>query len=564
MIGKQTAPNVRLTPKGFKIDGDLLLTDGKAEQQKAFRAKVEQARIRDEFKSPENLARRVTRDLRKLVPTHEPETHIWPKAPLIAHPYPLQKGFTGHERERRMLTEWYQGGYRPVMVVEAIGGMGKSVLSWVWLHWDCLGAKLAGYPQRKGPKELQVAEEQRPEGVLYWSFYEQDAHFGAFLREAAKYVGAPEGLSERDKLEALLGALSQRRLLLILDGFERELRAYSGYRAPYQGDEAGDDADNSCVDPRAAVFLKYAANLPLRGRVLLTSRLLPNELKDLAGCRRELLTDFDVEDVVTYFQAVGVKGTRAEIGDAVRPYGGHPLSMNLLAKAIVNDRKIRGDIRAAGRHSVFEKLQGQSKHHVLEMAFNELADDCRELLGRLAAFRSPMDYEAIEAIASVKCGKLDAALDELERRGLLLRDEKTDRYDLHPIVRGYAYDRLSDKEGVHGRLQEYFEAKPAPERVEKLEDLTPTIELYWHMVGAGRLDAAFQLYQDRLVDPTYFRFGAYAQMIELLRALFPDGEDRPPRLEKEGIRPGRATSSALAYANSGQPRRAVPLFETSN
>ena len=89
-----------------------------------------------------------------------------------------------------------------------------------------------------------------------------------------------------------------------------------------------------------------------------------------------------------------------------------------------------------------------------------MCDEHRELLSRIAAFRSPMDYEALETVATLKAAKLDAALDELEARGLLLRDPDGKRYDLHPIVRRYAYDRLADKAGVHVRLREYFEAPP--------------------------------------------------------------------------------------------------------
>ena len=159
--------------------------------------------------------------------------------------------------------------------------------------------------------------------------------------------------------------------------------------------------------------------------------------------------------------------------------------------------------------------------------------------------------------------ELDAALDELEARGLLLRDPEGERYDLHPIVRRYAYDRLADKAGVHDRLREYFEARPAPERVETLADLAPTIELYWHTVGTGRFDAACELYRDRL-DSLYFRFGAYEKIIELLGALFPDGEDRPPRLSSESALAWTLSELANSYSLSGQPGRAVPLFEMHN
>ena len=488
----------------------------------------------------------------------EPQTLV----PDLAHPYPLPPNFTGRVAERRMLTGWFTSGSRPVCVVEAIGGMGKSALSWYWLHADVLGTPPAGYA-KADPAELRVPEEQRPEGVLFWSFYESDADFGAFLSRAVEYVGArhasPEKLSDRERLEILLNALAQRRILLILDGFERELRAYAGYRAPYQGDETVQDGGNDCCDPRAAMFLQYAASLPLAAGVLITSRLLPNELLNLAGCQHEPLESLSREDVVNFFEASRVKGTRAEIAQAVAPYGGHPLSVSLLARAIVEDPEMKGDIRVAGEYTVLNQLKGKSGHDILEVAYNQTSAERRELLSRIAAFRSPMDYEAIKAVAALKPASLKPAIAELVKRGLLFREDE--RYDLHPIVRQYAYDRLSDKEGVHSRLQEYFEARPTPERVESLEDLTPTIELYWHMVGAGRFDAAFKLFRDRLAEPLYFRFGAYERRIELLGALFPEGEDRSPKLSKESDQAWTLNGLANSYSLAGQPRRAVPLFE---
>ena len=506
-------------------------------------------------------------------PSAEPEQadrerrdHAGPRPPTpdLVHPYLLQPNFTGRIAERECLTEWFTGGSRPVCVVEAIGGMGKSALAWFWLHADVLGIPPAGYSEAHR-EDLGVPEDRRPEGVLFWSFYEQDSHFGAFLDRAARYVGVSDdssaGLSDREKLDIVIGALGQHRILLILDGFERELRAYAGYRAPYQGDVAGGGDDNDCVDPRAAEFLQSAASLALAGRVLLTSRLFPNELINLAGCRHERLENLALDDVVSFFEATGVTGTRAEIAQAVAPYGGHPLSVSLLARAIVKDRRMKGDIKASGRQTVLDKLKGKHGHDILAVAYDEMSDERRELLSRIAAFRSPMDYKAIESVASVKGAKLDAALDELEARGLLLRDPDGERYDLHPIVRQYAYDRLADKAGVHGRLREYFEARPAPERVETLADLAPTIELYWHTVGAGRFDPACDLYYERLSQPLYFRFGAYERAIELLGALFPDGEDRPPRLESESDQAWTLNGLANSYSRSGQPRRAVLLSQ---
>ena len=218
---------------------------------------------------------------------------------------------------------------------------------------------------------------------------------------------------------------------------------------------------------------------------------------------------------------------------------------------------MKGDISVAGQQTVLGKLRGRAGHHILEIAYEAMSEELRELLGRIAAFRSPIDYPAIEAV--VQDGlSLDPALDELEQRGLLLR--AANRYDLHPLVRKHAYEQLSDKAGVHLRLVEYFKAIPAPKRVESMEDLTMGIELYWHTVRGGQLDEAFLLYRHRLSQSLYFQFAAYQRIIELLGALFAEAS-RSSHLLDETDQIWALNSLANAYSVAGQAARAVPLFE---
>ena len=86
-------------------------------------------------------------------------------------------------------------------------------------------------------------------------------------------------------MNALLQFLVSHGTLLVLDGFERELRAFSGMDAAYQGDDAkargpgatsqGNDRD--CISPLAELFLRKVALRPdLSSSVLLTTRLCPH------------------------------------------------------------------------------------------------------------------------------------------------------------------------------------------------------------------------------------------------------------------------------------------------
>jgi tetratricopeptide (TPR) repeat protein len=198
----------------------------------------------------------------------------------------------------------------------------------------------------------------------------------------------------------------------------------------------------------------------------------------------------------------------------------------------------------------------------LELAYNSLDRKKQAFISRLSAFRNPMDYDAASIFNDFGDEeKFNEVLIELVDRGMLFRDEKSNKFDLHPIVRKYCYDRLKDKEGIHLVLGDYFRYIPAPKKIESVDDLAPVIELYHHTVRAGKYDEAYVLYHDRLNSPLFFEFGAYQTIIELLRALFPDGEDKLPRVKKEGDQTWTLGALANAHSLSGHSRQAVLLYE---
>lgn len=476
--------------------------------------------------------------------------------PYFAHPYPMQKNFTGRMAERKELTEWFTKGPEPMFAYIAIGGMGKSALAWYWLQEDIIKQGLA------------------PEGIIWWSFYDKEARFETFLLKAIQYVTKGETdpktiESTRDRMECLCNLLRNNRFLLVLDGVERVLRAYAGLGSPYQGDEVKEDERQdfrACVDPNVGTFLQSLATSNPQTKTLLTSRLCPRELDDKDGCFCKDLTKMDKDDAVEFFRRQGVKGTRAEIESACEPFGYHPLSLRLLSGMVAEDPQYPKDIKTWMEYNPLPEVKGIKKeHNILELAYNALDQQKREFISKLSAFRNPMDYEAIAIFNTFGNRKdFNKILTELVNRGMLFRDESTNRYDLHPIVRSYCYDRLKDRKGVHSELRDYFAKVPKPEKIESLDDLAPVIELYHHTVNSGRYDDTRELFRDRLTSPLYFKFGAYQLAIELLGALFPDGEGKPPRLKKVADQAWTMNMLGNCCSLSGQSGKAVGLFGMQN
>ncbi|HEV7402097.1 MAG TPA: toll/interleukin-1 receptor domain-containing protein, partial [Chthoniobacteraceae bacterium] len=496
----------------------------------------------------------------ELPPPKEPAHPSW----RLAHPYPMPPNFTGRVSERGTLTRWLnEDAAHPLLVLRALGGFGKSALTWHWLTHD--------------------VDAQRWPHVVWWSFYEGDASFDHFVVEALTYLYGEQAkvqpLSAREALVALLEGLHRTGTLLVLDGFERVLRAFSGLEAAYQGDDVKHtENDRDCVSPLAEHFLYNIALQPqLRSKVLLTTRLCPRILEakgggHLAGCREVPLLQMQPEDAVAFFHAQGIRGTHTELELACEPYGYHPLSLRLLAGLVIGDFQQPGDIAAAKRLDVSGDLV-QRQHHVLEQAYDSLTPAGRNLLNCIACFRWPTSYDTLKATDSSP-ETLDRDLRDLIGRGLLHHELQKRRFDLHPIVRHYAYDRFAapNRAAAHTRLRDYFAAVPKLEKVTSLEDLAPVIELYHHTVRAGQFDEARTLFRDRLHKPLYFQLGAYPLIIDLLRALFPDGEDPSPssgqaalpRLKDESAQAWTLNALAISYSLSGQSRRAVRLYEQHN
>jgi len=480
----------------------------------------------------------------------------------LVHPYAMPPDFTGRLAERKMLTDWLtHDTEHPLLVLRALGGFGKSALTWHWLLHDI------------DPIELPR--------VVWWSFYEGDARFESFVADTVHYLDpnfAPDA-SPREQLASLLRALHSRGILLILDGFERALRAFGGLNAAYHGDAplGVKVGECDCLSPLADTFLRSVIASPgIRGKVLLTTRLRPASVETRDGillqcCREEELVQLHPADAVKFFHAQGIRGGRAEIESACEQYGYHPLGLRLLAGLIVSDLQQQGDI-AAARHLDVSGDLVQRQHHVLKQAYESLGFARRKLLSRIACFRGPVSYAALKVLAEIESPKqhaptvagergLDVDLRDLIARGLLHRDLGKNRFDLHPIVRSYAYDRLGalERADAHARLRDYFAAVPKPNNVRNLDDLAPLIELYHHMVRAGQYDEALVLFHEHLGDVTFFQLGAYQLRIDLLQRLFPDDEDGAPRLRDELDQAWTLNELAKSYNVSGQPGRAVPL-----
>lgn len=576
-------------------------TGESAQKLAQFKSRIETENIVNFFKSSADLRAHVINSLSQL---RQPDLTTFhyvsdipePPEAFIAHPYTLLQThrLVGRQPELSLLTDWVAKPDAEVYAarilnVVAVGGMGKSALTWQWFN--------------------QIApQEMRPlAGRMWWSFYESDATFENFVTRALAYV-TRRPLADVQQTPAperetqLLAALDREPYLVVLDGLERILIAYARMDAAHLSDDdydkqtanfvanahglpasaaqsfTGEHRLRKTADPRAGSFLRKLSNVRA-SRILVSTRLYPADLQTvtgepLGGCAAIFLPGLADGDALELWRAFGATGARDSLLPLFRQADNHPLLIQALASEVARYRPAPGDFEAWRRaHPDFDPFGlplVQVKSHVLAFALHGLDDKAHQVLRTIAAFRMPAGYDTLAALL-IGEGKvcadereLDKVLTELEDRGLVGWDKRANRYDLHPLVRGVVWSGLNEdaRRGVYTSLHAHFEAVPKVDdyhKVNSLEDLTSAIELYNTLIGLGRYDDACVLFSKQLQDATLYRLSASRQQIELLEMLFPNGLDQLPRLSNQANQTYTLHVLAMAYNFSGQPGRAAAM-----
>jgi hypothetical protein len=483
------------------LAGDVEKGEG-AIKLEEFKQRVGRERVVNYFKSPAELRANV---IDTLSHHHQPDVTAFnyvsdiptPPEAYIAHPYTLlqSKGLIGRQAELNLLIDWvakpgsevYQAR---ILNVVAIGGMGKSALTWKWFN-------------DVAPQELKPVDGQAW-GRMWWSFYESDASFENFVTRALAYVTRRpreevEKIPPAERETLLLTALDREPFLIVLDGLERILIAYARMDAAHLSDEKVEKEiqeassrrpPRKTSDLRVGRFLRKLAQVR-QSRVLVSSRLFPADLETsseepLAGCFELPLEGLSDNDAVELWRALGVSGSRDTLLPLFRNFGKHPLLIQALAAEIKRYRPAPGDFdrwlsdNPRFSPSRFPRIQ-EAMAHVLEFALRGLEEADLKVLHTIAAFRMPASYDTLAALLVgdsklfPNATVLDSALTDLEDRGLLGWDRRANRYDLHPIVRGVVWSRLDDgiRRSICGKIAGIFTFLPAPdwEGVNSLKDL---------------------------------------------------------------------------------------------
>jgi tetratricopeptide (TPR) repeat protein len=505
------------------------------------------------FNSPDDLSNKVFQALQ----SHRIQHHISKlegpaggngsgggRKPYFAHAYIQPHNFVGRRTELAGLDDWGQSN-DVVVIVRAIGGVGKSALTWEWVR-------------------RQTENRAAYNGIMWWSFYESHSAIENFIPKALSYItgeaeddfkGRPRTENERLLLEHFQAAPH----LIVFDGIERILVAYQRIDSSHlDSDESIKERQlRGCADPRDDEFLNRLVNCK-PSKFVVSSRLIPQAFMGrqgdlMRGVRSIDLLGLAAEDALALMNELGVTGTPENMVRFMAQFGNHSLLLSIIAGRIVNYRPAPGNFDAwyadEGRDLKLMDFElEQRRTHVLQYALNGLTPELRRLLGQIATFRYPVDYRTLSDV--------NPFVPDRQGNGGTRDDVGNVRAKLHNGLK-----ELEDRGLTFRQMHSYFANLPPEDldKVEKLDDLKRSLELYEVLVRLGRWDDAMDVYDKHLKYALTYKLATYDTIVDLLMPLFPDGLDELPRLSSYRGQNICLTDMATAFSYLGQTDKAMTL-----
>ncbi len=364
-----------------------------------------------------------------------------------------------------------------VLVLTAMGGAGKTALMQKWID----------------DKRYCGAD-----AVYTWSFYSQgssedrQASTTEFFDNALAWFGHDGSpiRSERELGVQLAELVCRQRTLLVLDGLE-----------PLQYPLGG--AMNGALKDKGIISLCKQLAAKNNGLLLISSRQPVMELDGKPHLLPHELEPLSEEAGLALFRHAGIKGEDAEITNTVKAYGGHALSLSLLASYLTEYE--HGHI--LNQYTLRELTEFPEETYGSRHAFKVMAGHERKLLGRpelqilfcMGLFDRPVSVGAMSCLRKEGIIGLPSdervfrvACERLRKQGLLNQENKEHpgNLDTHPLVRQYFGRRLAELHPeswrqAHLRLYEYFKALPEKKLPDTLEEMEPLFAAVRHGCAAG-------------------------------------------------------------------------------
>ena len=475
-----------------------------------------------------NLTAELVQFLVHLESSTKPES---PGVLKVGNPRKNLDYWQGREEEIAKLKQWLNDPNIPLIGIEGIGGIGKSMLS-AYIYED---ETIAGFTKR------------------FWA----DVNSGVIFPDVATQVLQEFGFrvpeQETQLVQALVKCLQSGEYLLIIDNLESLLQTDGIWGSQFYED-----------------FFTTWVECGGKSKVIVTTRERPELPKRWEWLP---LSGLKIEDGIKLLTALGIQGNLEEF---VKLVDGYPLLLRFVADLLKveypqdphlkrleslglgNLQQLLTDKKVVGSH----RRENVAMVLVLDTSFGRLSELQKSLLQNISVYRGAVNSKAA---VSVCLGSSETEIEQ-ELRNLVKRSFLSEKliddgrwFEFQPVVLEYVRYKAGDQTEAHQTAINYYQsiAKQSPWQTK--DDIQEYLEIFYHFYQLADYDSAFEAIR-HCNDFLKLR-GYYTNQLELYGQLVNKWSEIDDR---ENWNYGASLNSlGNAYYSLGQYERAIIFYEQS-
>jgi len=396
------------------------------------------------------------------------------------------------------------------------------------------------------------------DSLIWFSFYRDD-DVERFFLEACRYLipkfNSAEYGSTFERASLLQDAIASRATLIVLDGFEKI-------------------ADGGKVGRREmASFLSWILSSSARSAVVLTSRVRLDEFAESDGFLEIELPDLQPDAAVQYLRSGGMVGPERSVRQVVNSYGCHALALAVYLdyarfRSIARDvREVDAPLTFPSQSNIADRLNRLLLHY-----YTHLGQDERAILSWISASPRGLEMNELRSLSSPdlpipRAGLAGdpATIGPLRRlsNSVLItpnEDGSVVRFDSHPVIKSFCYDRLSpdDRRRVHQQLLSLARTLPVPAAPATIQEIHPLLDVFWHALAVDDAETAYAAWLDDRVNRGLLWWGSYQPALEIVDQLL---GSPTYRADITRVARGRLLGeAAILLVKLGRPREALQAY----
>ena len=426
---------------------------------------------------------------------------------------------------------WLNNPNIPLIGIEGIGGIGKSMLS-AYIYED---KTIAGFTKR------------------FWA----DVSSGAIFTDVATQVLQDFGFrvpeQETQLVQTLVKCLQSDEYLLIIDNLESLLKTNGIWGSQFYED-----------------FFKTWVECGGKSKVIVTTRERPELPKRFQWLP---LSGLKIADGVDLLTDLRIQGNLEEF---VKLVDGYPLLLRFVADLLIEEypqdpnlkrlenlglgnlQQLLTDKKVVGQH----RLENVGMVLVLDASFERLNELQKSLLQNISVYRGVVNAKAAMAVC------LGSSETEIERelRNLVKRSFLSEKliddgrwFEFQPVVLEYVRYKAGDQTEAHQQAINYYQSIAKQQPWQTKDDIQEYLEIFYHFYQLADYDSAFEAIW-HCNDFLTLR-GYYANQVELYGQLVNKWSKTN---DKENWHyTASLISLGNAYDSLGQYERAIAFYQQS-